>query len=262
MVPKSADKTKLAFWNVNGLRSIAKKGFFEWVAEFNPDCFCINEAKVTQELIPDEIRNIPGYHSYFSCAERKGYSGVALYTKKKPISVVHEMGIKKFDEEGRYLQADFDDYTLVCCYYPNGKASPERLAFKLEFYEAFLKHAQKLRKEGKRLIICGDFNTAHKEIDLARPKENVEISGFRPEERAWMDKFVSKGFVDTFRHFHDGPKFYTWWSLRTAARSRNVGWRIDYFFVSDDLTANLQNAAIHSDVMGSDHCPISVELKF
>jgi len=255
-------KIKLACWNVNGLRSIAKKGFFEWMAASNADLVCIQEAKISEEDISENLRNPPGYSSFFSCAERKGYSGVAIYTKQKPISVVHEMGVKKFDAEGRYVRADFEDFSLLSIYYPNGKASPERLQYKMEFYEAFLKHANKLRKEGRRLVICGDFNTAHKEIDLARPKENVEVSGFRPEERAWMDKFVGKGYVDSLRHFDPAPQRYTWWSLRTAARERNVGWRIDYFFVSDDLKDNLAAAEIHSEVMGSDHCPISLQLQF
>jgi exodeoxyribonuclease-3 len=172
------------------------------------------------------------------------------------------MGDKKFDSEGRYVRLDFQDFSLLNIYYPNGKASPERLQYKMDFYEAFLKHAEKLRKEGRKLVICGDFNTAHKAIDLARPKENVEISGFRPEERDWMDRFVAKGYVDSFRHFNETPNQYSWWSLRTGARSRNVGWRIDYFFVSEDLTDNMAGAEIHSDVMGSDHCPISLKLKF
>jgi exodeoxyribonuclease-3 len=255
-------KIKLACWNVNGLRSIAKKGFFEWMAASNADLVCIQEAKISEEHISENLRNPPGYSSFFSCAERKGYSGVAIYTKQKPISVVHKMGIKKFDAEGRYVRADFEDFSLLSIYYPNGKASPERLQYKMDFYEAFLKHVNKLRKEGRRLVICGDFNTAHKEIDLARPKENVEVSGFRPEERAWMDKFVARGYVDSLRHFDSSPHRYTWWSLRTAARDRNVGWRIDYFFVSDDLKDNLAAADIHSEVMGSDHCPISLQLHF
>lgn len=228
----------------------------------NADIVCIQEAKVSEDMIPEEMKNPPGFSSYFSCAERKGYSGVSIYSKKKANTVVHEMGIKKFDCEGRYLRLDFDEFSLLNIYYPNGKASPERLAYKMEFYEAFLKHANKLRKEGRKLVICGDFNTAHKPIDLARPKENEEISGFLPQEREWMDRFVAKGYVDAFRHFHKEGDRYSWWSLRTAARERNVGWRIDYFFVSDDLRDNLLSADIHSEVMGSDHCPISLGLKF
>lgn len=232
------------------------------MASFNPDLFCIQEAKIDELSIPEELKTPPGYSSYFTCAAKKGYSGVAVYSKHEPKLVVHEMGVKKFDTEGRYVRADFDNFTLLNIYFPNGKASPERLAYKMAYYEAFLKHADKLRKEGRKLVICGDVNTAHKPIDLARPKDNETISGFLPEERAWMDKFVERGYIDTFRHFHQEPNRYSWWSLRTAARNRNVGWRIDYFFVSEDLKGNLLSADIHSDVMGSDHCPISLELKF
>lgn len=255
-------KIRLACWNVNGLRSIARKGFFEWLSSSKADIACIQEAKISEEDIPAEMKSPPGFSSYFSCAEKKGYSGVGVYSKEKPLSVSKGMGIKKFDSEGRYLRLDFKDFSLLNIYYPNGKASPERLAYKLEFYEAFLKHAEKLRKEGRKLVICGDFNTAHKPIDLARPKENETISGFLPEEREWMDRFVSKGYLDSFRHFHKEVGRYSWWSLRTAARERNVGWRIDYFFVSDDLKDNLAQAEIHSEVMGSDHCPLSLELHF
>ncbi|MBX9690522.1 MAG: exodeoxyribonuclease III [Candidatus Obscuribacterales bacterium] len=255
-------KIKFACWNVNGLRAIAKKGFFEWMDATSPDFVCIQEAKISEDAIPKELMSPSGYSLFISCAERKGYSGVAVYSKKKPNAVVREMGIKKFDSEGRYIRLDFDDFSLLNIYYPNGKASPERLKYKMEFYEAFLKHAEKLRKEGRKLVICGDFNTAHKAIDLARPKENEDISGFLPEERDWMDRFTKKGYLDAFRHFKQEPNCYTWWSLRTAARQRNVGWRIDYFFVSEELKNNLAKAEIHSEVMGSDHCPISLELKF
>ncbi len=256
-------KYRLGCWNVNGLRSVAKKGFFEWLEKFGPDIFCVNEAKISEDSIPDELKRPNGLASYFSCAEKKGYSGVAVFCKDKPSAVVHEMGVKKYDTEGRYIRLDFEHFTLLNIYFPNGKASPERLAYKMGYYEAFLKHAESLRKEGRKLVICGDVNTAHKEIDLNRPKENVGISGFLPEERAWMDKFIEKGYIDTFRHFHpDEPKRYSWWSLRTAARGRNAGWRIDYFFVSEDLKDNLLSADIHSEVMGSDHCPISLELQF
>lgn len=255
-------KIKLACWNVNGLRSIAKKGFFKWMENTDADIVCIQEAKLSEDAIPEELKNPPGYFSFFSCAEKKGYSGVVVYSKIKPLSVCPGMGVKKFDSEGRYLKIEYKDFSLLNIYYPNGKAGPERLAYKMEFYECFLKHANKLRKQGEKLVICGDFNTAHKAIDLARPKENEDISGFLPEERAWMDKFVSAGYLDTFRHFHKETGKYSWWSLRTAARERNVGWRIDYFFVSDDLKDNLTEAEIHSDVMGSDHCPLSLELQF
>ena len=251
---------KLTCWNVNGLRSIAKKGFFEWLDKKRPDIIGLQESKISAENLTKELISPKGYVSYFSHAEKKGYSGVVLYCREKPLSVVPGMGIERFDREGRVLVAHYADFTLLNIYYPNGKASPERLNYKLEFYDAFLKFAQKLRASGKRLIICGDFNTAHKEIDLARPKENVDVSGFLPIERKWMDKFVGCGYIDTFREFNDKPQNYTWWHMVTRARERNVGWRIDYFFASEELKKKLRNASIESNILGSDHCPVTLEL--
>jgi exodeoxyribonuclease III len=255
-------RIKLACWNVNGLRSAAGKGFFDWLDREHPDCVCIQEVKIHADSLSPEMKDRPGYSGFFSCAERRGYSGVAIYAREAPVSVCHKMGIDKFDCEGRYLRLDFADFSLINLYCPNGKASEERLAYKLEFYEAFLKHAGQLRRQVRKLVVCGDFNTAHKAIDLARPAANAGVSGFLPEEREWLDRFVAAGFVDTFRHFDSRPASYTWWSFRTAARSRNVGWRIDYFFVSEDLKDNLAGSDIHSDVLGSDHCPVSLRLKF
>lgn len=255
-------KIRLACWNVNGLRAAARKGFFEWLSSSSPDIVGIQEAKLGRDNIPEELKSPPGYSSFFSLAERKGYSGVGLYSKLRPHAVHHGMGIERFDSEGRYVRADFEEFSLLNVYFPNGKAGSERLAYKMDFYEHFLIHVEGLRKEGKKLVICGDVNTAHKPIDLARPKENEGISGFLPEERAWMDKFLSSGFVDAFRHFNKDPRRYSWWSMRTAARERNVGWRIDYFFVSEDLLENLSAAELHPEVYGSDHCPISLDLRF
>jgi exodeoxyribonuclease III len=260
--PDSMTRVKIASWNVNGLRSIARKGFFAWISACRADLVCIQEAKISEDNISSALSCPPGYSSFFSLAERKGYSGVGIYTKKKPERLVREMGVAKFDVEGRYVRADFAGFSLINLYCPNGKASPERLAYKLEFYEAFLAHARSLSKEGRKLVVCGDFNTAHTPIDLSRPKENAGVSGFLLTERDWMDRFVAAGYLDSFRHFCKEPGFYTWWSQRTAARRRNVGWRIDYFFVSDDLRDNLAGSEIHSDVMGSDHAPISLRLKF
>lgn len=252
---------KLVSWNVNGLRAVAKKGLFEWVARENPDIVCLQETKIDAAQLTDQFKTQPGYTSYFSHAERKGYSGVAIYTKAKPLSVKEGLGIARFDTEGRVLVADYGDFTLLNIYYPNGKASPERLQYKLDFYDAFFEFASDLRKQGKKLIICGDVNTAHKEIDLARPKENINVSGFLPEERAWLDKFVQAGYLDTFRVVNNDPHNYTWWHLVTRARERNVGWRIDYFFVSQDLERKLVNATIEPHVMGSDHCPVTLMVK-
>lgn len=254
-------KINLACWNVNGIRAVSKKGFFDWLGSTKPHILGLQETKISKEHLTQELLAPKGYRSYFSHAEKKGYSGVAIYTREEPISVTEGFGISHFDSEGRVLQADYGDFVLLNIYYPNGKASPERLAYKLAFYDAFLKHAEKLRTQKKKLIICGDFNTAHKEIDLARPKANQKISGFLPEERAWMDKFVKAGYTDTFRLFDPSPDNYTWWDVMTGARARNVGWRIDYFFTSKELEKNLEHATIESKVMGSDHCPITLTIK-
>jgi exodeoxyribonuclease-3 len=253
-------KIRILSWNVNGIRAAYKKGFLDWINKEKPDILCIQETKAQQEQLPDELINIEGYHSYFSSALRKGYSGVAIYTKPEPKSIKKGFGIEKFDSEGRILIAEYPEFILFNIYYPNGKASPERLHYKMEFYDAFLKYVDKLKKKGKNIIICGDVNTAHKEIDIARPKENEKISGFLPEEREWIDKFLSHGYLDTFRMFNQEPDNYTWWDQVTRARDRNVGWRIDYFYISENLKKKIKNAFIMMDVMGSDHCPIGIEI--
>jgi exodeoxyribonuclease-3 len=253
-------KIRILSWNVNGIRAAYKKGFLDWINKEKPDILCIQETKAQQEQLPDELINIEGYHSYYSSALRKGYSGVAIYTKPEPKSIKKGFGIEKFDSEGRILIAEYPEFILFNIYYPNGKASPERLHYKMEFYDAFLKYVDKLKKKGKNIIICGDVNTAHKEIDIARPKENEKISGFLPEEREWIDKFLSHGYLDTFRMFNQEPDNYTWWDQLTRARDRNVGWRIDYFYISENLKKKIKNAFIMMDVMGSDHCPIGIEI--
>ena len=253
-------KIRILSWNVNGIRAAYKKGFLDWINKEKPDILCIQETKAQQEQLPDELINIEGYHSYFSSAIRKGYSGVAIYTKAEPKSIKKGFGIEKFDSEGRILIAEYPEFILFNIYYPNGKASQERLHYKMEFYDAFLKYVDKLKKKGKNIIICGDVNTAHKEIDIARPKENEKISGFLPEEREWIDKFLSHGYLDTFRMFNQEPDNYTWWDQVTRARDRNVGWRIDYFYISENLKKKIKNAFIMPDVMGSDHCPIGIEI--
>ncbi len=252
---------RILSWNVNGIRAAYKKGFLDWLKEEDPDILCIQETKAHPDQLTDDLRNPEGYESYFSSAEKKGYSGVAIYTKQKPKKVEHGFGIKKFDSEGRILVAEYPKFVLMSIYYPNGKASAERLKYKMEFYDAFLKFTNKLKKQGKNIIVCGDVNTAHKEIDIARPKENEKISGFLPEERAWIDKFLSDGYVDTFRMFNNEPDNYTWWDQITRARDRNVGWRIDYFYVNVEFKKNVKDAFILADVMGSDHCPIGIEIK-
>ncbi len=252
----------LLSWNVNGLRAVYKKGFIDWFLKANPDMLCLQETKAHPEQLSEELLNINDYKSYFSSSViKKGYSGVAIYTKEIPVKIEHGFGIPKFDNEGRIIVAKYSDFTLINIYYPNGKASEERLNFKMEFYDAFLDFADNLKNKGEKLIICGDVNTAHKEIDLARPKENENISGFLKIERDWMDKFLSHGYIDTFRLFNNEPGNYTWWDMQTRARERNVGWRIDYFFVSENLKQNVKSAFILPEVLGSDHCPVGLTIE-
>jgi len=252
---------KFLSWNVNGIRAAQKKGFLDWLSQEDPDVLCVQETKAAPEQLAAELTSPDGYQVYFSSAERKGYSGVATYTKTEPQRVAHGFGIEKFDREGRILQMDYGDFLLFNIYFPNGKSSDERLEYKMEFYEAFLKHLDLLMSQGRNIIVCGDVNTAHQDIDIARPKANQNISGFLPAERAWMDQWISHGYVDTLRMFNQEPGQYTWWDARGGARSRNVGWRIDYFFVNENLKDRVKNAVILPDVMGSDHCPIGIELE-
>ena len=250
---------KLLSWNVNGLRAIYKKGFVDWMQKTQPDVLCLQETKAAESQLPDDLKKISGYHSFFCSGEKPGYSGVAIYSKEKPLSVSTGIGIKRFDSEGRILIAEFKSFILCNIYFPNGKMSNERLKYKLDFYDAFLEFADK--NVGKNIVICGDFNTAHTEIDLARPKENQLISGFLQEERAWIDKLISHGFIDTFRMFSSSPGNYSYWDMKTRARERNVGWRIDYFFVNEKMRRNIEKAFIWPQVMGSDHCPVGVLLE-
>ncbi len=252
---------RLISWNVNGVRAIHRKGEFLALFEKQPDMLCIQETKASQDQLDADLLEVDGYSSYFVSAEKKGYSGVALYSKMAPKNILPGFGIDRFDSEGRILIAEFDAFTLFNIYYPNGKASKERLQYKLDFYDAFLDYVQGVRAKGRNVVICGDVNTAHKEIDLARPKENENVSGFLPVEREWMDKFFTYGYVDTLRVFNEQPDQYTWWDYKTRARDRNIGWRIDYFFINEEFLPNLKSAFILSDVMGSDHCPIGIELE-
>ena len=253
---------KLYSWNVNGIRAAQKKGFLDWLHCEQPDVLTMQETKAWPEQLDPELRQPEGYHSWWVHAERKGYSGVGLYSKAEPRDVKLGLGIKKFDSEGRTIIADFGDFTLMSTYLPNGKGSEERLRYKMEYKEAFLDYANGLRSEGKPVVFCGDINTAHNEIDLTHPKPNAKYSGFLREERDWMDKVVEQGYIDSYRHLNPEQEgAYSWWSLRSGARAKNVGWRIDYFFISPDLLDKLAAAEIHADVMGSDHCPISLTLE-
>jgi len=252
---------KLLSWNVNGIRAIEKKGFFEWLQKESPDVLCLQETKARPEQLTEKFIKPAGFYSYWAAAEKKGYSGVCIYSKIEPKSVVEGLGIKEFDNEGRTLMADYGDFILFNIYYPNGGEGNKRVPFKMKFYDAFLTKAEKLRKAGKKIIVTGDINTAHTEIDLARPKENEKNTGFLPQEREWVSKFIKCGYVDTFRHFTKDGGHYTWWDYYTAARARDVGWRIDYFFITKNLLPKLKKAFILKDVMGSDHCPVGIEIK-
>ena len=250
-------------FNVNGLRAILKKGFNQWVESAGADVLCLQEIKATKEQIdPGEFLNLKKYDFYWNSAERKGYSGVLVLSKAKPKDLGFGIGIEKFDNEGRLIRLKYSDFTLLNVYFPNGKSSEERLQFKLDYYDSFLELCDKLRDQGEELIITGDFNTAHREIDLANPKENEKYSGFLPIERKWIDKLLKKGYIDTFRHFHPDKKdMYTWWTYRFNARNKNIGWRIDYFFVTEGLIDKVEDSIILSDIYGSDHAPILLKIK-
>ena len=249
---------RILSWNVNGLRAVLKKNFLEFLEAESPDILCLQETKC-QETDVDQIWP-GGYKVFFLSADKKGYSGTAIFTKKKPLSMAYGMNKKEHDTEGRVITAEYPDFYLVNVYTPNAQDGLRRIEYRQKWDKAYLAYLRKLEKT-KPVITCGDFNCAHKEIDLARPKANVNNPGFSPQERAGFDKFVKAGFVDTFREFETGPDHYSWWSYRGGARERNVGWRIDYFLVSTALKPRLKNAFIKPDVMGSDHCPVGIELK-
>lgn len=250
-------------WNVNGIRAAIRKGFNEFWNSAQPDLLAIQETKATREQANPQIPDNHGYHLHWHAAERKGYSGVATFCKTAPTSTQLGLGFDRFDSEGRVIISEYPEFTFLNIYFPNGKRDQERLQFKLDFYKATLNLCNAMRKEGRKLIIGGDFNTAHTEIDLKNPKANQDTSGFLPIEREWIDRYLDAGFVDIFREQHPNePDHYTWWTYRFNARSRNVGWRIDYFLISKDLVEHVQEAKIYTDVMGSDHCPISLLLDF
>lgn len=254
----------LVSWNVNGIRAAEKKGFVSWLENSGYDSVSVQETKVSPETkLSEVLKNPAGYQSYWDYStEKKGYSGVATYVKEdfQPIQTITQFADSILAKEGRLLELDYGDWSFFNIYFPNGKASPLRLEYKLEFYKHFLAYITKLKKQGKEVIFCGDVNTAHKEIDLARPKENAKISGFLPQEREWLDRVVDAGFVDTLRIFHPEPDLYSWWDQFTRARERNVGWRIDYFFVSENLVKKLKDAFILADVLGSDHAPVGITI--
>jgi len=247
---------------VNGIRACHKKACFAWFFDQEPDVLCLQEIKADPDQIPDEMKSPAGYFAFFDNSKiKKGYSGVAIYTKQKPQEVMYGLGIKKFDDEGRCIGLKYPDFWLFNVYIPNGRQDLSRVDFKMEYCKTFLKLIEGLRKKGNSIVVCGDINVAHAEIDLARAKENQENTGFLPVERAWLDRLVKLGYVDTFRSFYpDKRDIYTYWDQRFFARDRNVGWRIDYFFVTPDLKKKLKSADILEHVMGSDHCPVSIEI--
>lgn len=247
-------------WNVNGIRAVGNKEALKWVDHRNPDILCLQEIKALEEQIPDDLFETEFLSREVNSAEKKGYSGTATFSMIPSTNANNAHHIDT-DKEGRIVEQDFGEFVLFNVYFPNGQKNEERLAHKMKFYDDFLTHCDALRSDGKSIVICGDVNTAHKEIDLKNPKANSKTSGFLPEERAWMDKLVEHGYVDTFRYVHgDKEEEYSWWSYRSNARAKNVGWRIDYFFISDDLIDYLEDAFILQGVEGSDHCPVGIVL--
>ncbi len=249
---------KLLSWNVNGIRSILKKNFLESVKKYDPDILCIQETRTPRDCIDIPL---PGYHQYWNHAKKPGYSGTAVFTKIKPVEVQKGIGIARHDGEGRVMNLELKDFFLVNVYVPNSQRGLERLPYRSKEWDVdFLEYLKSLEKK-KPVVFCGDLNVAHQEIDLANPQANVKNHGFTPEERAGFDNFVKAGFIDTFREFHKEAGHYTWWSQMGNCRQRNIGWRIDYFCISPGLRPRLKNSFILNNVMGSDHCPVGIELK-
>ncbi|MFA6508413.1 MAG: exodeoxyribonuclease III [Treponemataceae bacterium] len=257
---------RIISWNVNGIRAVEKKGFPEWLAAEAPDALCLQETKANPTQLSSallEAKDAQGhsYSAFWASAKKPGYSGVAIYTRERPLDV-RTMGVKDFDDEGRVLIADYPAYSLITAYFPNSQEAGARLSYKIAFCDAMLETCANIVNKGRRLILCGDYNIAHTPIDLARPKENEENPGYLPEERAWMDKFTSAGFADTYRRLHPGQTGqYSWWSYRMRAREKNIGWRIDYHCVNETFMGAVKKSIIRQEVLGSDHCPVEIELE-
>ncbi len=251
---------KLISWNVNGIRAAVKKGFLDYLDQEQPDILCLQETKAHKEQLTSEILNDHGYFTYWHSGKKKGYSSVATFCKEEPLYVQEGLGIEKYDNEGRVLITEHKNFLLYNIYFPNGQKDDIRLNYKLDFYDDLLPIINEQVESGNNVIVTGDWNTAHHPIDLARPQANIKISGFMPIERERLDTYVAHGWRDTFREFHEEGDRYSWWSYRTGARDRNIGWRIDYFFVNEGMLDLCVDADIHSDVYGSDHCPISLTL--
>lgn len=253
---------KIISYNVNGIRSASSKNFFGWLQATAADIICLQEIKAQPDQIPELIALVEqlGYHHYWYPAQKKGYSGVAIFSKKKALNVEYGCGHEQYDAEGRILRADFEDFSIMSLYMPSGSSGDERQGVKFEFMEFFEKYAHELQWKYPNLIISGDYNICHRPIDIHNPKSNANSSGFLPEEREWMEKFINDGFIDTLRHFNKEPHQYTWWSFRANSRAKNLGWRIDYHLATKTLESRLKRAYILPEAVHSDHCPIVVEL--
>jgi exodeoxyribonuclease-3 len=261
---KRKNKLNLVSWNVNGLRAALKKDFLKSFMSMDADILAIQEIKLQEPQLTEEMKNVNRYQSFWSYATvKKGYSGVGIYTRITPRKVAYGIGDSKFDTEGRVIELEYDDFVFFNVYFPNGQMSADRLQYKLDFYEAFFKYADNYKNSGQSIIVCGDYNTAHNEIDLKNPKANEKISGFLRIERDWLDRIIANGYGDTFRHLHPKTVKYSWWTYRFKARERNIGWRIDYFFVSKDIIdkGGIKEAYINNEIYGSDHCPIGLTLE-
>ena len=252
---------KIFSFNVNGLRAAINKGFADWLANIQPDILSLQEIKATPDQVDTSFLDKLGYHHFWFPSEKKGYSGVALFTKVKPDNIVYGMDNSFYDSEGRLIRSDYGNITLLSTYFPSGTSGEVRQEIKMKFLDTFEKYVLDLRKDRPNIIIAGDVNIAHKETDINYPKKHVKMSGFLPEERAWMDRFLAKGFIDAYRVFHNEPEKYSWWTYRAGAREKNLGWRIDYHFISKELLPRLKDADIHADVYQSDHCPVSMEIE-
>lgn len=252
---------KLVSWNVNGIRACSKNGFLKWFEKENADVVCLQEIKAQPEQLEENLRQPAKYHAFWNPAQKPGYSGTAVFSKKEPLEVQLGLGDPEFDREGRVMTLKYSNFTLINSYFPNSQRDHNRLPYKLKFCEKFLKKAETLRSRGENVVMCADWNIAHQEIDLKNPKSNKKNAGFLPEERAWMDRFIARGYVDAFRKFQPEGGHYTWWSYRPGVREKNVGWRIDYFMANQEFSDRLKTSYHRNEVFGSDHCPVVMEMK-
>ena len=251
---------RIITYNVNGIRAAMNKGLVDWLKNADPDVLCLQEIKANPEQVDLSGFEALGSHHYWYPAQKKGYSGVAIFTKQQPISVSYGCGIKEYDDEGRILRIDFDSVSVMSIYHPSGSSGDLRQDFKMQWLKDFVKYIAGIQKKHPNLLLCGDFNICHKEIDIHNPKSNAKTSGFLPEEREWMEQFIKTGFIDTFRHFNKDPHHYTWWSYRAGSRGKNLGWRIDYNLATQNLVHRLRRAVILPDAVHSDHCPVLLEM--